>query len=108
MKFCTFVVVVHFFFGARVILSIVEEYWGISHICNDRIDHIHLLTVDVELYPFYYTQTLAYLLYACVRVLSEYDFLSQNLIWYKYNTKKKLVSEVDQFHDRRKKSPSSE
>jgi hypothetical protein len=63
-----------FFFGARVILSIVEEYWGISHICNDRIDHIHLLTVDVELYPFYYTQTLAYLLYACVRVLSEYDF----------------------------------
>jgi hypothetical protein len=43
-----------------------------------------------------------------VFLVSMIFFLPQNLIWYKYNTKKKLVSEVDQFHDRRKKSPSSE
>lgn len=38
VKFCTLVVVVHFF-GARVILSIVEESRRVSHICDDQIDH---------------------------------------------------------------------
>ena len=110
MKFCTLVVVVHFFRSASNTIDCwKKKLWDVSHFCDDRIDHHIAHSWCWTLFHFTTPKLLPYL---CMRMCVLVSMIFFPKISFGINiTKKKkpidsstlCVCQVDQFHDRKQK-----